>query len=64
MCLSTVYDTSDPDRILMEYVSRIDMNGDEITLTDLMGVRRTFTGSLVSADLTGGIVKVCVTDRA
>ena len=58
MCLSTVYRSSDPDSIIMEYVSTIQVDGDQIILTDVMGVEKTITGSLVFADLTGGTVRI------
>lgn len=58
MCLSTVYKSSDPDSIIMEYVSKIQVNGDEITLTDVMGEQKTIQGTLALADLTGGVVKI------
>lgn len=58
MCLSTVRRESDPDDILMEYVSKIVINGDQITLTDLMGVKKTITGSLTYADLTGAEIHI------
>ena len=58
MCLSTAYKTTDPDCILMEYVSRIDVDGDKITLTDVIGEQKVIEGQLVMVDLTGGIVKI------
>ncbi len=58
MCLSTVYRSSDPDSIIMEYVSKIQVEGDQITLTDVMGEQKTVQGTLAMADLTGGVVKI------
>lgn len=58
MCLSTVYRTNDPDSIIMEYVSKIQVNGNQITLIDVMGDTRTVEGTLTLADLTGGVVKI------
>ena len=58
MCLSTAYKTTDPDCILMEYVSRIDVDGDKITLTDVIGEQKVIEAKLVMVDLTGGIVKI------
>lgn len=58
MCLSTVYRTDDPDSIIMEYVSKIQVNGNQITLIDVMGDTRTVEGALILADLTGGVVKI------
>ena len=58
MCLSTVYKASEPDSIIMEYVSKIQVEGEMITLTDIMGEEKTIQGALVMADLTGGTVKI------
>ena len=58
MCLSTVYKSSDPNSIIMEYVSKIQIDGDQIILTDVMGEEKTVQGTLVLADLTGGVVKI------
>lgn len=58
MCLSTVYKASEPDSIIMEFVSKIQVAGDMITLTDIMGDEKTIQGSLIMADLTGGVVKI------
>ena len=60
MCLSTVVKEKDPDSIIMEYVSKIRIDGDQITLTDIMGEEKTITGKLTMADLTGALVKVDV----
>ena len=58
MCLSTVYRSSSPDSVIMEFVSRIQVDGDRITLTDVMGDEKTVTGTLKLADLTGGTVQI------
>lgn len=58
MCLSTAYRTKDPDSIIMEYVSRIEVKGNQITLTDVMGDTKTIEGTLALADLTGGVVRI------
>ena len=58
MCLSTAYKTSDPDCVIMEYISRLDVDGNKITLTDVMGDTKTIEGSIVMVDLTGGVVKI------
>lgn len=58
MCLSTVYKAAEPDSIIMEYVSKIQVNGETITLTDVMGEEKTIQGTLVLADLTGGKVQI------
>ena len=58
MCLSTAYKSNEPDSIIMEYVSRIDIDGRQVTLTDVMGDRKTVEGTVVMVDLTGGVVKI------
>lgn len=37
MCLAAVYKAQDPETKLFEFVSRIDVDGETITLTDVMG---------------------------
>lgn len=58
MCLSTAYRTSDPNSVIMEYVSGIRVDGDQIILTDVMGDTTTVEGKLVMVDLTGGVVRI------
>lgn len=58
MCLSTAYKSNEPDSIIMEYVSPIDIDGKQVTLTDVMGDRKTVEGTVVMVDLTGGVVKI------
>lgn len=58
MCLSTAYRTNDPNSVIMEYVSGIHVDGDQITLTDVMGDTTTVEGKLVMVDLTGGVVRI------
>ncbi len=59
MCLSTVYaNSSDSENVILEYVSKIEVAGDQITLTDVMGETKTIEGSIAMADLTGGKVLV------
>lgn len=41
MCLSKVVKKSQPDCVLLEYVSKIEVNGNLITLTDVMGEQKT-----------------------
>ena len=57
MCLSTAYiNEKTDDRIAARYVSSIDIDGDKITLTDVIGARTEITGSISYVDLTGGVV--------
>lgn len=58
MCLATAYNVNEPDSVILEFVSRIDVNGNEITLTDIMGDTKTVIGTVAMADLTGGVVKI------
>lgn len=60
MCLSTAYKTSEPDSIIMEYVSKIEVEGNLITLTDVIGDTKTVEGTIKMVDLTGGVVKSTV----
>ena len=63
MCLATAYRTNVPDSVILEYVSKVEVHGDQITLTDVMGEQKTIEGTLAMADLTGGVVKInCVDD--
>ena len=55
MCLSTVYKGSkEPQNIVMSYVQRIDLQDDQILLTDLMDRQMVVVGKLLSVDLVGG----------
>ena len=58
MCLSTVVKKNQPDCVLLEYVSKITVNGNHITLTDVMGEQKTIEGTIASAGLTGGRVEI------
>ncbi len=58
MCLSTAVNESNPDEILMEYVSSFSISGDTITLVDMMGEQKIIRGALTFADLTGGLLKI------
>ncbi|MCD8338523.1 MAG: CooT family nickel-binding protein [Lachnospiraceae bacterium] len=64
MCLATVYAKNEPDSIILEYVSKIEVDGHQITLTDVMGERKTIEGTLAMADLTGGKVEINCEDVA
>jgi predicted RNA-binding protein len=63
MCLATVYKTSDPTSIILEYVSKLEVHGSQVTLTDVMGMTKTVEGTVAMADLTGGVVRIdCAED--
>lgn len=57
MCLSTAYlNHKDEDKVAARYVASIDVSGDKITLTDVMGFTTEIEGTISSVDLTGGTV--------
>ena len=57
MCLSTVYKNQpNEDSVYCKFVAKIDISGDTLTFTDVMGDQVTAKGRLLSADLTGGTV--------
>ncbi len=59
MCLSTIYkNEKQEDNILCKFVANINVDGDKLTSEDVMGIKTTITGRLVSADLTPGSVIV------
>lgn len=52
MCLATAYkNKQEPDSVILEYVSRIDVDGTNITLTDVLGETRVISGTIAMADL-------------
>ncbi len=52
MCLSTVYKTDGDEKTkLAEYVSDVRTEGEQITLTDIMGLETVVIGILKSVDL-------------
>jgi predicted RNA-binding protein len=58
MCLATAYRTDDPESIILEYVSKLEVRDNQVILTDIMGDTRTIEGTLAMADLTGGVVRI------
>ena len=59
MCLSTVYkNTREESAIVMKNVMRIDCEGGQVVLTDLMDRTVTIQGTLVQANLVDGFVIV------
>lgn len=60
MCLATVYKQSD-DSVIFKNVSRIDVDGENIILRDILGDEKTIKGSILMVDLANSIVKLnCV----
>ncbi len=59
MCLSTVYNKSAADdNLLCRNIMKIDVQGDQIKLTDIMQTETDVVGRIVSADLVNGVVIV------
>ena len=57
MCLSTVYrNEKAEENVCARYVANIEVNGNVLTLTDVLGDVTRVEGKLVSADLTAGVV--------
>jgi predicted RNA-binding protein len=57
MCLATVYKQSD-DSVIFRNVSRIDVDGENIILRDIMGDERVVKGSILMVDLANSVVKL------
>ena len=53
MCLAAVYKAQDPETKLFEFVSRIDVDGETITLTDVMGEQKVLEGTIVIGAVAG-----------
>ena len=59
MCLSNVFLVSDEDEeLICEYASSVDVEGDQIYLTDVIGQEITVTGTILSVDLIKNQIKV------
>ncbi len=59
MCLSTVYNKSAADNnVLCRNVMKINVQGDQIKLTDILQTETDLVGKIVSADLVNGVVIV------
>lgn len=58
MCLATVYKESD-NSVIFKNVSRIDVDGDNVILKDIMGDERVVEGRILMVDLANSIVKLC-----
>ena len=57
MCLATVYQESD-DSVIFKNVARIDVDGNKLTLRDIMGDERVVEGKILMVDLANSIVKL------
>lgn len=58
MCLATVYKAQDPDSILLSYVSKLEVDGTTITLTDVMGETKVVEGTIKMVDLANSTVEI------
>jgi len=59
MCLATVYNKNEePECVILEYVSKMEVDGESITLTDVMGQRKVVEGTIKMVDLANGIVRL------
>lgn len=57
MCLSTVYrNTQSEENVCAKFVAKIDVDGNTLTFTDVLGDVTKVEGKLLSADLTAGVV--------
>ena len=57
MCLATVYKESD-DSVIFKNVARIDVDGNKLTLREIMGDERVVEGKILMVDLANSIVKL------
>jgi len=59
MCLSTVYAVVNGNQNkVCEYVCNIELNGKDITLTDIMGAKTTVHGKVKSMDFVKNMVVI------
>ncbi|MCI8417212.1 MAG: CooT family nickel-binding protein [Lachnospiraceae bacterium] len=59
MCLATVYKRFQEDEsVVLKNVSKIQVEGNQIHLFDIMGMEEVVEGTISMADLTGGVVKI------
>ena len=57
MCLATVF-TAEDNSVILKNVSRIDVEGANVILRDIMGEERTIQGEILMVDLANSIVKI------
>ncbi|MCI6422390.1 MAG: CooT family nickel-binding protein [Firmicutes bacterium] len=56
MCLATVQKSD--ESVICRNVSRIDVDGDKITIRDIMGDERVIEGRILMVDLANSLVKL------
>ena len=57
MCLATVYKESD-NTVILKNTSRIDVDGGNLILRDIMGQETVVEGKILMVDLANSIVKI------
>lgn len=57
MCLATVQKESD-NTVICKMASRIDVDGDQVILRDIMGETKVIEGKILMVDLANSIVKL------
>lgn len=57
MCLATVYKESD-NTVIMQNAARIDVDGDTVTITDIIGDETKIKGRILMVDLANSVVKL------
>ncbi len=59
MCLATaMVNKSGTETVLAKNISKISIEGDSIVMVDILGEEFTVEGTLISADLVNGVVKI------
>lgn len=59
MCLSTAYyDSKDEENVAARYVAKIEVDGNQVVLTDVVGFETRIEGRVSFVDLTGGTVVI------
>lgn len=57
MCLATVYKEGD-NTVICRNVSRIDVDGEKVTIRDILGDETVVTGKILMVDLANSVVKL------
>lgn len=59
MCLATAYfKSTDEDQVLAKNISNIEIDGEWIIMTDILGTETKIKGKLKKADLVNGVVEI------
>ena len=59
MCLANaMVNKSGTETVLAKNISKISIEGDNIVMVDILGEEFTVEGTLISADLVNGVVKI------